>query len=359
MARIVELVDQSGAYAGRLLAELGHDVIRVETPEGDALRRLGPFLNGKHDLEHGAYHQFLNAGKRSLALDVASDSGKQALGKLLAAADGLLANAPLPMEESALPDRPVVVRLANDLPELCAYARSGLLALTGHPDNRPMLLGGHAAYAASGLFAAVAMTSGLLAQQLTGAGQTIDLSVVDCLEVLGEQGIIAEAVTHEKFERRGFRGAITAVSGAFRCADGYAMLSVPPQPENWAKFMEWVQDPVLADNASLSDEAERRANQKFVLDRLESWTKRFGKQELVLESQERHTPAAPVSTPIDLLNDPQLKARGFLNEVDHSELGRVVWPLGALGTAKAAKPLLAPRLGQHNAEILTELGTAG
>ncbi len=77
MSRVIDLAGHSAVYATRLLAESGHDVVRVEPPQGDDLRRLGPFLGDQIDLEHGAYHQFLNAGKRSLTLDLKSSSGRQ------------------------------------------------------------------------------------------------------------------------------------------------------------------------------------------------------------------------------------------------------------------------------------------
>jgi crotonobetainyl-CoA:carnitine CoA-transferase CaiB-like acyl-CoA transferase len=359
MARIVELAGHSGAYGGRLLAEMGHDVIRVEALEADELRRMRPFLSGTPGPENGAYHQFLNAGKRSLALDLDSAAGRQVLSELLATSDALLGQLPLPLTEEDIRTANltlVVVRIDDALPELCTYARSGLLALTGHPGQRPMLLGGHAVYAATGAFAALALVAALLAQQAGGVGQSVDLSAQDCLAVLGEQGVVAETVTGESFERRGYRGAVTAISGAFRCADGYAMLSVPPQPDNWARLMEWVQDPLLLADESLADEAERRAKKDFVIDRLEAWTQTFGKEELVVQSQLRHTPAAPVSTPLDLAEDPQLVARGFLRTVEHPELGSMLFPIGALASLRDFEPAPAPRLGQHNSEILAELG---
>lgn len=358
MARIVELAGQSGAYCGRLLSEMGHDVIRVEPPRGDELRRTGPFLGGREDLEHGAFHQFLNAGKRSLTLDLDSDHGRQVLLKLLAGADVLVGQLPLPVAgDDLLAANPhlVIVRLDDSLPELSLYARSGLLALTGQPDGRPMLMGGHAVYSAVGCFAAIATLTALFVQATTGQGQTVDVSALDCLETLGEQGVVAETVLGERFERRGYRGAVTAISGAFRCADGYAMLSVAPQPDNWRRFMSWVQDPLLAADESLADEAERRVKKDFVIDRLELWTKTFDKEDLVVQSQQRHTPAAPVSTPLDLVGDPQLTARGFLRTAEHPDLGPMAFPLGPLATLRGAQPGFAPRLGQHNAEILAEL----
>ena len=351
MARIVELAGHAAAYGGRLLAEMGHDVIRVEPPDGDDLRHLPPLVEGD-----SAYHHFLNAGKRSLALDLGSERGREALTALLDSADALLAQRPLPLDEAALDPGLAAVLMEDPLPEICTFARSGLLALTGHPDHTPMLLGGHAVYAATGAWAALALTAALFARQATGAGQRIELSAEDCLAVLGEQGVVAETVTRERFERRGYRGAVTAISGAFRCADGFAMLSVPASADSWARFMDWVGDPELAADTSLADEAERRARQAEVIDRLERWTTTFGKEDLVLQSQQRHTPAAPVSTALDLAGDPQLLDRGFLRQVDHPSLGPMQMPAGALATLRGAQPAPAPRLGQHNAEILAELG---
>src|SRR6266508_1474644 len=136
MARILDLAPHPGIYAGRLLAETGHDVIRVEPPSGDAIRRLGPYLGDDPDLERGAFHQFFNAGKRSLALDLDSPSGIEVLDQLLATADAVIASE-LPRDPAQLreayPRLVVTVLEGEEEPELCRYARSGLLSLTGHP----------------------------------------------------------------------------------------------------------------------------------------------------------------------------------------------------------------------------------
>lgn len=358
MARVLDLTGPPTAYCGRLLAEMGNDVIRIEPARGDGLRRLGPFLGNEIDLERGAFHEFLNAGKRSFTPNLDCAEGRQLLVQLCAASDAVVGSAPLPVDEDEMlkaRSNLVITRVDDGLPELCAYARSGLLALTGSPDGPPMLLGGHAAHTALGSFVAIGVMSALFAQQTTGQGQLVDLSIQECLAVLGEQGLVAR-VTGQPFERRGYRGIVTAVSGAFKCADGYAMLSVPARPENWRRFMEWVQDPVLAEDQSLAEEAERRARKDYIFDRLEPWAAQFDQQEFVDQAQLSHTPAAPVTTALDLAEDPQLIARGFLQKVEDPDLGSVMVPVGALATLRGSAPVAAPRIGEHNAEILTELG---
>jgi len=92
------------------------------------------------------------------------------------------------------------------------------------------------------------------------------------------------------------------------------------------------------------------------MDRIHAWAKGFTKTELVEEAQRRHFPASPVSTPLDLIDDPQLLARGFLKDMDHPEFGRISFPYGAIATVMGTRLTPAPRLGEHNKEILTQLG---
>lgn len=358
MSRILDLTSHSAVYATRLLAEVGHDVIRVENPRGDEIRRLGPYLGNRLDLESGAYHQFFNAGKRSVTLDLTRNT-QRIFFDLVRTCDLLVANTPLPFDEAQLLEANpslLLVRVEDGEPELCAFARSGLLSITGHPGSRPVLLGGLVIYAATGLHVAVAAGAGLYVREQTGQGQVIDVSVRECLEELFEQAMVTYASTGKVTERRGYRGAVTAVSGAFPCVDGYWMISVPHTPEGWAKFMDWVRDPVLMADPSLADEAERNAKKDIILDRLEHWSKKFPKEEIVSEAQRRHIPASPVSTPLDLARDPQLIARGFLKEIDHRDFGRILFPVGALATARGTATKSAPRLGEDNEQVLTELG---
>ena len=102
MARILEQTSLSGAYATRLLAEAGHDVIRLESREGDDVRRMGPFLRGKADLEHGVFHQFLNAGKRSLSVDLDHALGKEIFASLLRTTDAVVTSSLSPIGDPSL-----------------------------------------------------------------------------------------------------------------------------------------------------------------------------------------------------------------------------------------------------------------
>lgn len=353
--QVIDLTSLSGAYAARLFAEAGHEVVRVELPEGDEVRRLPPFLRGKQDLEHGAYHQFLNAGKKSVTLDLDEADDRTRFLDLLAQADVFVGNDPLPFdEETCLKANPklVLTKIVDDAPELCAVARSGLMSLTGHPDRAPVTLGSHVPYLAVGVYAAVATAAALLVRNTAGRGLLATVSVRDSLASFVEQAMVEYRFSGTITKRRGSRGAITAVSGAMPCNDGHWVISQIHRPGRWSKFVEWVGDPELSADPSLAEEENQHKHRDFIMQRLDTWAKRFTKNELVEQAQRLHFPASPVSTPLDLVGDPQLLARGFLSEMDHPEFGKINFPHGAIASVLENRMNPAPKLGEHNEEIL-------
>jgi crotonobetainyl-CoA:carnitine CoA-transferase CaiB-like acyl-CoA transferase len=353
--RVIDLTSLIGAYAARLLAESSHEVIRVEPPEGDGVRRLQPFLRGKENLENGAYHQFLNAGKKSVTLNLEESGDRKRFLDLLGQADVLIADDPLPIDEQtcmAANPKLVLTKITDDAPELCAVARSGLMSLTGHPDRAPVTLGGHVPYLAVGIYAAVATAAALLARNTTGRGLVATVSVRDSLASFVEQAMVEYRFSGTITKRRGSRGAITAVSGAMPCKDGHWVISQIHRPGRWSKFVDWVGDPELSADPSLAEEENQHKRRDFIMQRLDGWAKRFTKNELVEQAQVRHFPASPVSTPLDLVRDPQLLARGFLSEMNHPEFGKINFPHGAIATVLGNRMHPAPKLGEHNEEIL-------
>ena len=359
MARLIDLGGLPGAYATRLFAEEGHEVIRIESPEGDGLRRLPPFLGDKQDLEHSVYHQFLNAGKKSLALNLDSPAAQKIFLELASQSDALVSDDSLPLEDRLLFEanpKLVLTKIQDQEPEICAVARSGLMSLTGHPGQAPAILGAHVPALAVGIYVAVATAAALLTSKKTGKGSIATVSMREALESFVEQAMVEYSFSGTVTERRGSKGAITAVSGALPCKNGHWVISQIHRPGRWTKFMDWVQDPELISDPSLAKEENQHKRRDFIMDRLDKWAKRFTKTELVEEAQRRHFPASPVSTPLDLIDDPQLIARGFLKEIDHPEFGRVKFPVGAIASVLGTQLTPAPRLGEHNTEILTQLG---
>src|SRR5690606_30105135 len=125
------------------------------------------------------------------------------------------------------------------------------------------------------------------------------------------------------------------------------MLSLSDSRERWLTLMDWMKDPVLADDEALLEYDERMAKKDLILDRIGGWARSFPKLEVVAEAQSRHIPSAPVNTSLDLAQDEQLIARKFLVEIDDPELGRMWFPRGALATLWDRDMVPAPLLGAH------------
>jgi crotonobetainyl-CoA:carnitine CoA-transferase CaiB-like acyl-CoA transferase len=189
-----------------------------------------------------------------------------------------------------------------------------------------------------------------------GKGLVANVSVREALESFVEQAMVEYAFSGTVTERRGSKGAITAISGALPCKDGHWVISQIHRPGRWSKFMDWVQDPDLSSDPSLTEEENQHKRRDFIMNRLNAWAKGFTKNELVEQAQHRHFPASPVSTPLDLVNDPQLVARGFLSPMDHPVFGRITFPNGAIAGVLGTRLDPAPTLGQHTGEVLTQLG---
>lgn len=362
MAFVVDLTRLSAAYATRLLAEAGHRVVRVEPVEGDDVRRASPFVRQTYDLEHSAYHQFLNAGKESVILHPETDDGGEALRQIVRAADCVIVTKPSCRDAAWFLDaneKLALVEVDDISNELCAYATSGLLSLTGHPGKAPVLLGGRASLSIIGLYAAIAASAAMMCAEAHGESQHVKVSALQCLESLVEQALLTYHTTGEIPERRGLRGMITAVSGALPCADGFWMVSVPNDLKNWNQLMEWVDDPVLRADPTLAEGSRRQQERDFILDRLSAWSKRHNKEDIVAGAQKRRVPASPVATVLDLACDPQLTARGFLQKMNHPLFGEITFPMGATACANGVTLSPAPSLGQHTASVLAEVGYSG
>jgi crotonobetainyl-CoA:carnitine CoA-transferase CaiB-like acyl-CoA transferase len=358
MARILDLTGPAGAYGTRLLAELGHDVVRIESPNGDSLRALHPRIGGAAGFETSAFHQFMNAGKRSVALELGTEKGRNVLLALAAKADAVVASSSHNVDMAALTAANpslIVVRLDDTLPELVAFARSGLLAITGQPDGKPAILGGHLALSAIGVYVALATISALFGRGDGDVGQVVDVSATQALATLAEQVWNEYGNTGEILERLGSQGGNTALAGALACADGYWMVSVPRDPKGWENFLKLVPHPALND-PGLADAAGRKKRKSEVLGYVAEWSRTQKRDEIVARAQDFGFPCAPVTSPLDLTRDPQLLARKFLRRVEHPEFGKIDFPVGALANVWDKTLPFAPKLGEDTAAVLAELG---
>ena len=371
----VRVLDLSRLVAGNMvslqLGDFGADVIKVEPPSGDPLR---DWRDGGKSLHWKTYAR----NKRSIVLDLRQDAAKDALKRLVAAADVFIENyRPGTLEEMGLgPDvlhkaNPglIVVRVSGfgqtgpyaALPGFgtLVEAMSGFAARTGFPDREPVLPPLALADMIAGLYGAFATVTALRARDASAArGQVIDLSLLESIfSVLGpEAAIYAETGTIK--ERVGSASNTSSPRNVYRCADGhYVALSGSTQAMAKRVFetigrADMIKDPRFATN---SDRVKHRA---LVDEAVGGWFATRTRDEALRLMREASVTVGPVYTIADAMDDPHFRGRGIIVDVEDRELRSV--PMHNIVPRLSATPgswrRPAPGLGEHTDEILTEAG---
>ena len=369
------------AYAGRLLADLGADVTRVEPPSGSPVRRLEPLQQLPDGEVFSFAHAFLDAGKRSLALDLTSADGRARFAELAARSDviietpdgGGLAAAGLGFDtiRQRIPGLIVVSITPFGLEgpyaryratDLTVLAAGGLLALGGYRDTEPLAIHGEQALLAAGIFGAVAALAALYERTQTGKGQWIDVSAQECVAFALEDAI-AEWSIHRNVRRRHGDGAREAGTGVYPCRDGY--ISVVAGRLGTARafvaLTEWVAQSDTPGGAALLEPQWRdfkfRQSAEGIArfaDIFGAFCRTRGKQQLYREGQARQIALAPVNTIADVLQDPQLAANGYFQREFDATLQREIafpGPPYRLARTPARRQGPAPRLGEPGAAL--------
>lgn len=374
--RVVEVGSMiSGPTAGRLLADFGADVVKIERPEtGDHLRRFGPQVDG-----HGVWWKYLARNKRSVTLDLSADRGETVFRDLASEADLVVENfRPGTLERWGLgPARLretnpglVVLRVSGfgqtgpdaERPGFgtLAEATSGFAAVNGFPDREPLLPPTGLADTVAGVFGALAATMALYARDGSDrevAGQTIDDSLIEpMLMLLGPQVLRYDA-TGETERRTGNRSTSSAPRNVYETADGeYVALAASAQPLAMRTFdaigrPELKNDPRFADN-------EARLEHVEALDRLiADWMAERTRDEALRAFDEADAAAAPVYDVPDILADEQYDARETAITVDDPDLGpsRVQSVVPRLSVTPGGVDHLGPALGAHNDAVYGDL----
>lgn len=377
--RVLDLCDQQGALAGKLLAGLGADVVLVEPPDGSPLRTIPPFWDELPAAERSLFFWFYAAGKRSLALDLTHADGRARLTHLAGTADVLLESDCRPRLAERTPTSEAL-RAANprlivasitpfghqgpyrdwQASDTVAQALGGMLYVNGQPDRAPLRAFGLQAYHQASIFAATGVMAALLTREATGRGQLVDVSV---------QAAVAAALEHVpgfwhqdgRIARRQGTLHWTRYFRVGRCRDGWVMHCTLG---DWTSLLEWMKADGMGspvDDPALEDIKVRQAEAERLFDALDAWAARYTVAELVEGAQLRRIPYAAVRPPEALLYDPQLADRGFFVPIEHPDLGRVVPFPGAPFrlTDSPWRTSRPPRLGEHTAGVCRDwLGTS-
>jgi len=384
--RVLDLTDEKGLLCGKLLGDLGADVIKIERPCGDPARNIGPFYHDEIDPEKSLLWFAHNTSKRGITLDIGTADGQETFQKLVVGADFVIESfAPgyldkLGLGYSALEKiNPDIIMVSvtpfgqtgpykdYQAPDIVAWAIGGVMHPWGDPDRPPYRISHHAqSYLHAGAEAAVGALMALHYRERGGKGQHIDVSIQE--SVAQANGPITAYWDMMRIVRH--RGEQLNPDIQRRviwpCKDGYVVwiywggLSVP-----WdLPLIAWMDEEGMASDFLKNfdfNTLDYATVTQETIDRIEEPTAQFflsrTKAELMEGAVKHRTMLYPVSTAADALDSDQLTARGFWVNVEHPELGTTITYPGAFCHASEAPPRIsrrAPLIGEHNQEVLEQ-----
>jgi len=392
--RVLDLTDEFGFLCGKILGDLGADVIKIERPGGDPARNIGPFLHDQVHIEKSLYWFAFNNNKRGVTLNLESDRGRKIFGQLVAKADfvlesftpGILDGLDLGYEALSRLNPRLVLTSITPFGQTGPYSRfnasdievsamSGCMSLTGDPSRAPLRVTFPQSYQWTGSYAAMGTMIAHHQRQRTGEGQHVDVSAQACLLWAFSHAHTFWDLNRHLEKRAGSFMTGRSITGAkmrvfWPCKDGYLNFIIyggeAGRKTNQA-LVDWM------DSKGMTPEFLKKKDWKVFnitevtqeeIDQMEEPIGRFfqgvTKKEFLKEVISRGMLGYPVSTAREILEDPQLKARGFWQTVDHPELGTSLLYPGAFAKFSSAECTLrrrAPLIGEHNEEVyVKELG---
>lgn len=395
--RVLDVTDEKGLLCGKILADLGADVIKIERPGGDGCRRFGPFFKGDIHPEKSLFWFGLNLNKRGITLDLNKEDGRVLFRRLVGSADFLIESfSPGHLDELGLgrddlsrinpglimvsitPFGQTGARKDWKMSDIVGMATGGFMALVGDDDKPPVRVSLDQAYYHACSEGAVAALVALYGRHRNGKGQHIDVSI--------EASIVTTTISAVPFwetggtilkrcgsYRVGLRGRSKRVPQQWPCKDGfvsYAIWGGVAGARTNQALMEWMEKEgmctELLRNMDWAAFDLSKADDKLMVQIEEGVGKFFlshSKEELYLGAIKRRIQLYPIYTIEDIVKDSHLKARGFWKRVKHEELETEITYPGAF--AKSSEVELgiarrAPLIGEHNKEIYQgELGLSG
>jgi crotonobetainyl-CoA:carnitine CoA-transferase CaiB-like acyl-CoA transferase len=379
--RVLELARiLAGPWAGQVLADLGADVIKVERSKtGDDTRAWGPpFIEGKDGHLGAAYFHATNRGKRSIECDFESEDGKRIVRKLAARSDVLIENfkvgglAKFGLDYNSLaPSCPRLVycsvtgfgqtgpHAARAGYDLMAQGIGGFMALTGLPDGEPTRAGVPVSDIFTGVYSVIGILAALQRRERTGKGGYVDTALVDStVGVLANQAMnyLASGVAPKRI---GNAHPNIVPYQVFPVADGHIIIATGNDSQ-YAKLCAVLGEPELSKNPEYLVNKDRLNNRARLIAQLMTLTTKFKRDDLLEKLEAVGVPAGPINDLDQVFADPQVKHRGMQIRPKSPDakagfIPGVRTPIMLDGEPMAAEHT-APKLGQHTAEILREIG---
>jgi len=376
--QVLDLADEKASFCSKLLADLGARVIKIERPGGDPSRKVGPFLEDLPNPERSLSFLDNNTNKLGITLNLEYKDGKEIFYKLLQKTDVVVESFPPDYLRQKGLGFDVLSRVNLKLIQvsvtgfgesgprsqykscdLTASAFGGQMYVTGSPSTPPLKPFGEQSYYTASLFAAVSILLALRKRAQTGKGEHIDISLQESAVSALDHVLVRYFYEKTIAKRQGgvyWNHSFCILS----CKDGHILLAPFQQ---WDTMIEWMDSEGVADDLKdkkYREEEYRSSGMNHILEVLERWTKSHTVQELFESGQLMRFPWAPIYSLKEVLNNPQLKARGFFIDVDHPEMKRSIsypgspYKFSHLSTGRWKR---APLIGEDNVRIYQgELG---
>ncbi len=360
--KVVELARiLAGPWAGQLLADMGAEVIKVESPDGDDTRRWGPPFIDQAGEESAAYFHGCNRGKKSVVIDFRTDDGKAALLGLLSDADVIIENfkvgglAKYGLDYASLKathprliycsitgfgqDGPYAGRAGYDY---IIQGMSGLMSVTGDPEGQPQKVGVAVTDIFTGLYASNAILAAVHQRHATGTGQHIDLALLDVAVATTANQAMNYLATDVSPKRLGNVHPNIVPYQVFDCADGHVIIAVGNDGQ-YRKFCEVLGVDVLGIDPRFATNPARLEHRDtlvpLLVDKMKDWTK----ADIMAACETHGVPSGPINTFDDVFADPQVIARGLRLDLDGAPSVR---PPMRFSDSELALDRPAPALGQ-------------
>ena len=380
--RVLELARiLAGPWAGQILADLGADVIKVERAgSGDDTRGWGPPFVAAADGSHlgSAYFHCTNRGKRSIALDFEAEEGRRVVRKLAARSDVLIENfkvgglAKFGLDYASLAplnprliycsvtgfgqSGPYAARAGYDL---MAQGMGGIMDLTGTPDGEPQRAGVPVADIFTGIYSVVGILAALIERGRSGRGCQVDTALVDSqVGVLANQAL-NYLVSGKVPKRIGNAHPNIVPYQVFPVADGHVIIATGNDSQ-FAKLCGVLGEPDISGEPSYRANSDRLQHREELIARLSTLTRRWPGAELLAKLESVQVPAGPINPLDQVFADPQVVHRGMRIDPPSAAAKTGTIPGVRTPIVIGGRPMAAerpsPRLGEHTAEVLREIG---
>jgi len=361
----------AGPWCAMVLGDLGADVIKLESPEGDDIRHFGPpFKNGE-----SAYFQVTNRNKKSIVVDLKTDEGRKIARGLALKSDVIIENLrqgamekyglgaeELRLENPGLVfcsvsgygrDSPMSERAGYDF---LIQAESGIMDIIGEEDDPPMKVGAAITDLVAGQDAVAAVLAALYHRGKTGQGQDIDIALLDsAITLLGHQGA-SYLMTGERPKRLGNDHPSVVPYRPFETADHPLALAIGADRQ-FRKMADVLGRAEMADDPRFATNAQRSENRVALYEIMEAILKTRGRDDWIRDLHAVGLPAGALRTVDEVLESPEVAARDMVVEVDHLTIGpeRIVGSPLKLSATPVRVHTAPPTLGQHTSEILQDI----